>query len=299
MPGCPDLSLATSALAKPSPFHACPSAPCPFPPHRPLIRDCPRPQSKQIKWLILRFQAASFLPWSDVRRIPLVHVDGMAINITEALTSSGGGGCGCGRGDSGKQRNGASVRNSGRRSGISGASAKGSMESTNGDGSGVSKLSSFDSAGNIGGGGSRGGGGDGGGVIVGGHTGGGYDKSQSGDQAGTRQNNRRRSSGDMLAVNWREDGHVASGAKEDRVNQEDDDSWTHMGRRASLPRGSPTENGGGEGGGGRWGDDGYQLERMAQATLESMLGHEFAAKYKVMVLSTWGWVGLVWSAPPA
>ncbi|CAN0501264.1 unnamed protein product, partial [Ectocarpus sp. 12 AP-2014] len=43
-----------------------------------------------MKWVFLRFKLASFLPWSDVRRIPLVRVGGLSINVTESLSSSKG-----------------------------------------------------------------------------------------------------------------------------------------------------------------------------------------------------------------
>ena len=53
------------------------------------------------------------------------------------------------------------------------------------------------------------------------------------------------------------------------------DSWEHQGRRASLSRaysaGSDVSGG----------TDGYELERVAQATLEHALGHDFTAKYQV------------------
>lgn len=58
------------------------------------------------------------------------------------------------------------------------------------------------------------------------------------------------------------------------------DSWEHLGRRASLrsfSAGSDVSGGG---------TDGYELERVAQATLEHALGHEFAAKYQVKGRST-------------
>lgn len=212
------------------------------------------------------------MPWSDVHRIPLVHVGGMAINITEDLTSSGGGGGGC---DSHGKKGNAGVRSSGRRSGVSGSSAKGAMEGSSGDSSGMGNGGGWGSSINVGSGGESRGGSDG-------------DKNGNSDQADTRPITRRGSSGDVLAVNWRKDEQAAIGIKEDGDDKEGDDSWTHLGRRASLPRGSPIETDGG--GGGRWGDDGYQLERMAQATLESVLGHEFAAKYKVMMLSTCDWI---------
>ncbi|CBN79159.1 hypothetical protein Esi_0010_0047 [Ectocarpus siliculosus] len=56
------------------------------------------------------------------------------------------------------------------------------------------------------------------------------------------------------------------------------DSWAHQGRRASQRRSSHVESdvsGSGSRG------DGYEWERVAQATLEHAFGHEFTAKYQM------------------
>lgn len=43
-----------------------------------------------MEWVFLRFRLPSFMPWSDVRRIPQVRVGGLSIHISESLSSSKG-----------------------------------------------------------------------------------------------------------------------------------------------------------------------------------------------------------------
>lgn len=147
----------------------------------------------QMEWVFLRFQLASFMPWSDVRRIPHVRVGGFSIHITESLSSS-----------------------KGRKNSMSTTSLGGSSGSAKSAGNGIDH--------------------DGQPSVLSSSTSSGQQSSQHLDRK---------------------------------------DSWEHQGRRASLSRPySASSDGSG-------GTDGYELERVAQATLEHALGREFTAKYQV------------------
>lgn len=153
----------------------------------------------QMEWVLLRFQLSSFMPWSDVRRIPRVRVGGLSIHITESLSSSKGR----------KNSTAAATSVGASSSSSSSTSTKSSGGSGAGDGAPPSTSSS------------------------------------SSRRQSLRQFDRR-------------------------------DSWEHQGRRASLSR-YPSAGLDGSSGG----TDGYELERVAQATLEHALGQEFTAKYQV------------------
>eukprot|EP00752_Nemacystus_decipiens_P012079 g10709.t1 len=148
-----------------------------------------------MEWVLLRFQLLSFMPWSDVRRIPRVRVGGLSIHITESLSSSTG------------RRNSTSGTCIGRSSSSSGSATKGIGDGADGQSPTLSSSTS--------------------------------------SQEQSLQHFDRK------------------------------DSWEHLGRRASVSRSSYA------GSDLSASTDGYELERVAQATLEHALGHDFAAKYQM------------------
>lgn len=156
-----------------------------------------------MEWVLLRFQLLSFMPWSDVRRIPRVRVGGLSIHITESLSSSKG------------------RKNSSTAAKSIGGSSSSSSKKAIGDGT---------------------------------------------------DNDEQQPMPSSFASSRQQQGLQELGRK---------DSWEHQGRRASL---SPSYSAGSDGSSSsnsNGGTDGYELERVAQATLEHALGHEFAAKYQV------------------
>lgn len=165
-----------------------------------------------MEWVLLRFQLASFMPWSDVRRIPLVRVGGLSIHITESLSSSKG--------------------------------KKNSMAAT---GIGGNSSSSSNSSGSI--------------------SSGSISSSTKGILGSRTDNDEQPPMSSSSTLSRRQSIQHVDGK----------DSWEHQGRRASLSRSYSADSDGSGGGG----TDGYELERVAQATLEHALGHEFAAKYQV------------------
>ncbi|CAM9530334.1 unnamed protein product, partial [Ectocarpus sp. 8 AP-2014] len=212
-----------------------------------------------MKWVFLRFKLASFLPWSDVRRIPLVRVGGLSINVTESLSSSKG-------------------RKHNKTSGSIGDSGSGS---NNASGEGDS---------------SRGSGGGGGG-DTGRHNE--TDNFPSADWLEGREQDLQEKEGAAAVAattmaragaGGRESTSGSGGWSQTRkirrpplLSQQSSlfdkmDSWAHQGRRASQRRSSHVESdvsGSGSRG------DGYEWERVAQATLEHAFGHEFTAKYQM------------------
>lgn len=170
-------------------------------------------------WVLLRLRLVSFMPWSNVRRIPHVRVGGMSVHITEALSSN-------------NTNSSSSIRNA-------------SSADLSRDAGGASSSKSVR-----------------GGSEVGGSAG---DGSHRGGTAGHSR----------LGAVRLGDGDAELGNQESGIDP--NDSWSRHGRPVSLSRTSPAGSGGDD-----WGGDGYGWERVAQASLESeVLGHEFAAKYKV------------------
>ncbi|CAM9626090.1 unnamed protein product, partial [Ectocarpus sp. 13 AM-2016] len=211
-----------------------------------------------MKWVFLRFKLASFLPWSDVRRIPLVRVGGLSINVTESLSSSKG-------------------RKHTKTSGSIGDSGSGSNSA-----SGVGDSSPGS------------GGGGGGNTIRHDET----DNFTSTDWLEGRAQQdlpEREGAAKKLATTMRRAGGEgrdntsgSRGGNQTRkirrpplLSQQSSlfdkmDSWAYQGRRASQRRPSHVESD--VSGSGNRGD-GYEWERVAQATLEHAFGHEFTAKY--------------------
>lgn len=93
-----------------------------------------------------------------------------------------------------------------------------------------------------------------------------------------------------------EDQEQQPGGKDDSdeglvesLSMETEDAWTQGDRRTSLTHGEAS-------GSAKWDRDGYEWERVAQASLEYVLGQEFASKYKVIanLTATRGVTFLVW-----
>lgn len=230
-----------------------------------------------MEWVFLRFKLASLMPWSDVRRIPQVHVGGLSIHITESLSSS-----------KGRRKSGSTGNNEHNRS----SSIKGNNINVDGDGgtSGMTlqhTTTNSTSADWLAGREQQDGHQEGRGAVVAvapaapavgplardtsDNSSGSYG---GGDGLGTPKRRRRRSI-------W----PSSSSSKSTSFQQPEQhidrrDSWAHRGRKASIPRatsaGGLDVSGSGSGIG-----DGYEWERVAQATLEHALGNEFTAKYRV------------------
>ena len=80
----------------------------------------------------------------------------------------------------------------------------------------------------------------------------------------------------------RNDGETLSRINENeeslpRMGHEKKDLWAHGARQADQSSASPAASGSA-----KWNEDGFEWERVTQASLEYVLGHEFASKYKVM-----------------
>lgn len=278
-----------------------------------------------MEWVLLRFRLWSFMPWSGVRHISHVHVGGMSLHVTEALSSSRAAkknaiGSTSSKETKRRKRFFATIRSRSRMRGRAGNS--------NSDGGG------------------GGGGGSGGSssksispnegitkkdLIVRRIAG---SRSSNGDESGSTSHTDRhgiKNTGARHSFKERDQQHdsmarkdYSSGSKEwladwrrgaapttARGEEEElwfpsgsggnanhnggmerggdfertspnarKNSWVHQGRRESttLPRSLPVEVGSGG-----WGGDGYEWERVAQATMESMLGRGFADKYQVRV----------------
>lgn len=233
-----------------------------------------------MKWVFLRFKLASFLPWSDVRRIPLVRVGGLSINVTESLSSS--------KGREHKKTSG-SIGDSGSGSN---SSASGVGDSTGDSGSGGNSASGLGDS-------SRGSGGGGGGGDTCRHYEMGNFPSADWLQGREQQDLHEKEGsatvaatimGRAGAAGGRESTSGSGGGNQTRkirrpplLSQQSSlfdkmDSWAHQGRRASQRRSSHVESD--VSGSGNRGD-GYEWEPVAQATLEHAFGHEFTAKYQV------------------
>lgn len=119
------------------------------------------------------------------------------------------------------------------------------------------------------------------------------------NSASARRNSRTRSSspgmalvgegGDNGTAQQNEAGKNSGGEGQEQQGGEDDsdegtveslsmeteDAWNQGDRRTSLTQATAS-------GSAKWDRDGYEWERVAQASLEYVLGQEFASKYKVM-----------------
>lgn len=208
-----------------------------------------------MKWVFLRFKLASFLPWSDVRRIPLVRVGGLSINVTESLSSSKGRKHNKTSGSIGDISSGDSSRGSGGGGGGGGGDTSRHDETDNFpsadwlEGREQQDLQEDQGAGGIA-------------ATAMGRAGAGGRENTSGSGGGNKTQKSRRPP--LLSQ---------QSSLFDKM-----DSWAHQGRRSSRTRFSPVESdvsGSGSRG------DGYEWERVAQATLEHAFGHEFTAKYQV------------------
>lgn len=224
-----------------------------------------------MEWVLLRFKLASFLPWSDVRRIPQVRVGGLSIHITESLSSSKG------------RRKSGSTRSSiiSRSSSIKGNNTVGDVDGGTGATTLQHKMTNSISGDWLAGRGQLDDHQEGTGAViaagaapsVGSLARDTSDNSSSiyggGDGLGTPRRRRR-------SIWPSSTSSTSFQQPEQHVDRRD--SWAHRGRKASIPRASSA---GGLDGSGSGIGDGYEWERVAQATLEHALGNEFTAKYRV------------------
>lgn len=213
-----------------------------------------------MEWVLLRFKLASFMPWSDVRRIPHVRVGGLSIHISESLSSSkgrrksgsnGGSNSTDGVGDRGAGDN---TRHHEITHSISSDWLAREQQDDHHAGGGAAIAAAAASVGPLMG-------------DKGDNSSGSSYGAGDGNSSGTPRRQR-----PFMWPSLSSRSFPQPGQQIDRK-----DSWAHLGRKASVSRASSA--GGLDGGSGI--GDGYEWERVAHATLEHALGNEFTAKYRV------------------
>lgn len=107
----------------------------------------------------------------------------------------------------------------------------------------------------------------------------GIEDSNDGDNGpggGSRQNEAwKNSGGEGQEEGGKDDSDEGTVESLSRMAMETEDAWTQGDRRTSMTHATAS-------GSAKWDRDGYEWERVAQASLEYVLGQEFASKYKVM-----------------